>query len=29
MAEPTEPDWDPRDPSVLGDQQRASVRSGA
>ena len=23
MAEPTEPDGDPRDPSVLGDQQRA------
>src|SRR5450759_432253 len=23
MAEPTRPDWDPRDPSVLGDQQRA------
>jgi hypothetical protein len=23
MAEPTRPDWDPRDPSVLSDQQRA------
>ena len=23
MAEPTRPDWDPRDPSVLRDQRQA------
>jgi hypothetical protein len=30
MAEPTRSDWDPRDPSVLSDQQRAydEMRSG-